>query len=77
MRYKAERRRDGYWICDTYKGELCFATRSFNQARAARWADTFNAAYTAFRDEAQLKPLPSRQRRDRDADQPAAAPQSC
>lgn len=54
MRYKAERRRDGYWICDTYKDELCFATRSFNEARAARWADTFNAAYLAFRDEAQL-----------------------
>jgi hypothetical protein len=68
MRYKAERRQDGYWICDTHKGELCFATRSFNQARAARWADTFNAAYMAFRDEAQLKPLRPGQLEDSAAD---------
>lgn len=73
MRYKAERRRDGYWIYDTYKGELCFATRSFNQSRAARWADTFNAAYLAFRDEAQLQPMPPRQLGDREAGQTAAA----
>jgi hypothetical protein len=55
MRYTAEKLIDGYWICDTQTGEFCFATRSHSQARAERWADTFNAAYMAFRDEAQLK----------------------
>ena len=54
MRYRAEKRQDGYWICDTDSGELCFATRFDNQAQAERWVDTLNTAYAAFRDEARL-----------------------
>jgi hypothetical protein len=52
MRYKAEKRSDGYWVCDTYKDELCLATRTFNQTLAEQWVDVFNTAYAAFRDEA-------------------------
>jgi hypothetical protein len=57
MRYRSEKRSDGYWVCDTYKGKFCFATHSDEQTVAEKWADTFNAAYAAFLDEAQLRSL--------------------
>ena len=52
MRYKAEKRSDGYWVCDTYNDELCFATHTCDQTLAEQWVDVFNTAYAAFRDEA-------------------------
>lgn len=57
MRYRSERRPGGYWVFDTFTAELCFATFSHDQKVAEKWADTLNAAYSAFRDEAQLKSL--------------------
>jgi hypothetical protein len=59
MRYRSERRPDGYWVYDTHKSELCFTTRSYDQTVAERWADAFNTAYEAFRDEAHLQSLRS------------------
>ena len=57
MRFRAEQRSDGsYEIYDTHKGEICFATRSIDQKLAERWAETFDAAYAAFRDEANSFP---------------------
>lgn len=57
MRFRAEQRSDGsYEIYDTHKGEICFATRSIDQMLAERWAETFDAAYAAFRDEANSFP---------------------
>lgn len=59
MRYKAEQRSDGSWaIYDTHKRELCFATRSCDQALTKRWAETFNAAHAVFPDEARFALLP-------------------
>jgi hypothetical protein len=57
MRYRSERRPDGYWAYDTHKGELCFASRSYDQTVVDRWADAFNVAYEAFRDKAHLRSL--------------------
>lgn len=57
MRFRAEQRSDGsYEIYDTHKGKICFATRSIDQMLAERWAKTFDAAYAAFRDEANSFP---------------------
>jgi hypothetical protein len=50
MRYRAERRSDGYWVFDTYEGELCFATRTCDPTLAEQWAAALNATYAAFRD---------------------------
>jgi hypothetical protein len=61
MRFRTEQRSDGSWVIyDTHKSEICFVTRSCDQTLAERWAETFNAAYASFRDEANsaLLPLP-------------------
>jgi hypothetical protein len=53
MRFRAEQRSDGSWVInDTHKGEICFALRSIDQMLAERWAEMFDTAYAAFRDEA-------------------------
>lgn len=59
MRYATEQRSDGSWlIYDAHKEEFCFDTQSRDQTLAERWAETFNAAYAAFRDEALSPRLP-------------------
>ena len=59
MRYRAEQRPDASWVIyDTHKKEICFATRSYDRTLAERWAETFNTAYSTFRDEAGSARLP-------------------